>query len=245
MRSSKGWRSMAQSNGVYLALSHPVSQAYSMDTIMPLMLNDGLARTQLSPWALRFLAAVQHDRDLKRPADLDHFRRMLPLGRPPQAQCGPRGRARKSSEARRMTKKTTRENRPLTLDEVVSTHLSGDAINRVRQIIRDAVPDAVESVKWSAPSFSTTDHFATFFLGGKRRVAEFQVVLHLGAKPRLDSAVRSQVRDPSALLEWRSPDRAVVTFRDANDVAAKASAFRELVREWASFLRAPNNGPRC
>jgi hypothetical protein len=129
---------------------------------------------------------------------------------------------------------------PPTVDDVVSTHPSGDAINRVRQIIRDAVPDAVESLKWNAPSFSTTDHFATFFLGGKRRAAEFQVILHLGAKPRLDSTVRSRVSDPDALLEWRSPDRAVVTFRDEGDVAAKASAFRELVREWASFVHAPD-----
>lgn len=132
-----------------------------------------------------------------------------------------------------VTKKPTKAQTP---DEIVSTHLSCDAINRARRIIRDAVPAAVESVKWNAPSFSTADHFATFFLGGKRGAPGFQVILHLGVKSRPDSPVRSQIHDPNALLEWRSPDRAVITFHGDDDVFAKAAAFRQIVREWASFI---------
>jgi hypothetical protein len=134
-----------------------------------------------------------------------------------------------------------KDEHPPTPDQIVAAHPSRNAINRVRQIIREADPGAVESVKWNAPSFSTADHFATFFLGGKRPVPEFQVILHLGAKARPDSTIRSRIHDPAALLEWRSPDRAVVAFGGENDVVAKEAAFREVVRQWASFANAPDS----
>jgi hypothetical protein len=81
-------------------------------------------------------------------------------------------------------------------DAIVSSHPSCDAINRARQIIRDVVPSAVESVKWNAPSFSTGEHFATFFLGGKKRVPEFQDDDDVEAK---ESAFRETVREWAAL----------------------------------------------
>jgi hypothetical protein len=130
--------------------------------------------------------------------------------------------------------RTTRDNpNP---DEIVAAHPSSDAINRVRQIIRDAVPSALESVKWNAPSFSMSDHFATFHLGGKHRVPRFQVILHLGAKPQPEADMPSRITDPVGILEWRSPDRAIVTFDDESDVTSKESAFREIVRTWASCV---------
>jgi hypothetical protein len=137
-----------------------------------------------------------------------------------------------------VTKKTAIKNLVESANEIVAGHPSADAINRVRQLIRDAVPAASEGVKWNAPSFSTEDHFATFFLGGKRRVPGFQVILHLGAKPRPDADLPSRISDPTSLLEWRSADRAIVSFHDESDVVAKETAFREIVRAWASFVRA-------
>lgn len=97
-----------------------------------------------------------------------------------------------------------------------------------------AVPDVREGVKWNAPSFATTDHFATFHL---RARAGVQVVLHLGAKPRQDAGLRNGVADPAGLLEWRGPDRATVSFRDLADVDGKAAAFAEVIRQWVTFVR--------
>ena len=135
-----------------------------------------------------------------------------------------------------MTKKPGRASRLPSADEIVSSHPARDAINRARQIIRDAVPTAVESVKWNAPSFATSDHFATFFLGGKRKGSGFQLILHLGAKPRHDSSPQPTIADPDRLLEWRAPDRALITFQDEDDVAAKEASVRAIVQEWASSI---------
>jgi hypothetical protein len=107
-------------------------------------------------------------------------------------------------------------------------------IEAVRRIIREAVPGVRESVKWNAPSFATTEHFATFHLRAKSGV---QVVLHLGAKPRPDAGLRAAIADPAGLLQWRGPDRATVSFRDPADVQAKAGAFGEVIRQWVAFVR--------
>lgn len=108
-----------------------------------------------------------------------------------------------------------------------------DVIDALRAIIRGADPRITESVKWNAPSFATTEHFATFHLRARDRV---QVVLHLGAKPRPDAGVRAGVRDPAGLLEWRGPDRAIVTFRDLAEVDVKGAAFADVIRQWIAFV---------
>jgi hypothetical protein len=106
-------------------------------------------------------------------------------------------------------------------------------IRAVRAIILRADPRIRECVKWNAPSYFTTEYFATFHLRGKSGI---QVVLHLGAKGRPDARVRDQVPDPAGLLEWRSADRAIVTFSGAADVEAKRPAFAEIVRAWVGHV---------
>ena len=108
-----------------------------------------------------------------------------------------------------------------------------EEIHTLRALIRGADPRITESVKWNAPSFATTEHFATFHLRAKAGV---QVVLHLGAKPQAGTTLRAGVDDPSGLLEWRGPDRATVTFADRADVAARRDAFVAVLRQWIAFV---------
>jgi hypothetical protein len=99
-------------------------------------------------------------------------------------------------------------------------------IQAVREVILCADPAVREGVKWNAPSFRTTEWFATVHLRARDGV---QVILHLGAKAR-DRAPR--LDDPSGLLEWLGKDRASVKFSDLDDVKAKRERFTALVREW-------------
>jgi hypothetical protein len=112
-------------------------------------------------------------------------------------------------------------------------HSQMPAIHALREIIRGVDPRIEESVKWNAPSFATSEHFATFHLRAKEGV---QVVLHLGAKARPDARLRGSIADPAGLLDWRAPDRAIVTFRDPSDVEGKRSAFAAVIRQWIRFV---------
>ncbi len=103
----------------------------------------------------------------------------------------------------------------------------------VRQALLDADPAIAEGIKWNAPSFHTSEYFATFHLRAKEGV---QVILHLGAKAREGSIAGGVIDDPSALLEWLGKDRATVKFRDLADITAKRAAFTQLVRQWIKHV---------
>lgn len=102
-------------------------------------------------------------------------------------------------------------------------------IRAVRRIILDASPEIGEGVKWNAPSFRTTEFFATI---DNRRVKDrVRIILHRGAKVRGDAPDLS-IPDPEGLLTFLAPDRCLITFADAADVAAKAEALRSIIRAW-------------
>ena len=99
----------------------------------------------------------------------------------------------------------------------------------LRQIILGADPRIAEGIKWNAPSFHTSEYFATFQLRAKDGV---QVILHLGAKTRDTATTGIEIADPESLLEWLAKDRASVKFRDMKDIDARRPAFAKVIREW-------------
>jgi hypothetical protein len=115
-------------------------------------------------------------------------------------------------------------------------------IESVRALILGADPRIREGIKWNAPSYSVTDHFATFKL---RPGDAVQVVFHTGAKGRADLPA-VQVDDPAGLLTWAAPDRCVATLRDRADVEARGDALADVVRQWIAQLEgaAPHGGGR-
>ena len=103
----------------------------------------------------------------------------------------------------------------------------------LRRIILDVDPGIREGIKWNAPSFSTSEHFATFHLRAKDGM---QIILHLGAKVRASATTGVVIADPSALLEWLARDRAAVKFRDLRDIEARGAAFSAVLRQWIALL---------
>ena len=97
----------------------------------------------------------------------------------------------------------------------------------VRQIILGADARITEGIKWNAPSFRTSEWFATMHLRAKTGLL---VILHRGAKVRGGPPV--EIDDPNTLLVWLGKDRASVTFRDEDEVLTKRDAFADLIRKW-------------
>jgi hypothetical protein len=103
----------------------------------------------------------------------------------------------------------------------------------LRQIILGADPSIVEGIKWNAPSFRTSEYFATMHLRAKDGL---QIILHLGAKTRDTATAGIAIVDPEALLVWLAKDRASVTFRDLNDIDTRRSAFVQIIRQWITYI---------
>ena len=100
----------------------------------------------------------------------------------------------------------------------------------LRKIILATDPTIGEGIKWNAPSFHTTEHFATFHLRAK---PDLQLVLHRGARRRADAEAFA-VDDPQGLLEWRDSDRAVINLKSLKDITARKTALTRLLRQWIS-----------
>lgn len=108
-------------------------------------------------------------------------------------------------------------------------HKHKDAIEKLRNVVCATDSKIMEGVKWNAPSFRTTEYFATTNLRAKVGVG---VILHFGAKARDAALDPATIKDPKKLLKWLGKDRAMVEFADADDVAAKKAAFQAIVRQW-------------
>ena len=101
-------------------------------------------------------------------------------------------------------------------------------IERLRALILAVDPSIAEGVKWNSPSWRTSEYFATTHLRAKSGLA---VILHLGAKVR-ELPGGFAIDDPDGLLAWLGKDRASASFSDSGDLARKASAFQDLLRQW-------------
>lgn len=108
-----------------------------------------------------------------------------------------------------------------------SWHAQAPAIEAIRRIVRGADPAIADGIKWNAPSFRTTEYFATTHLRAKDDVA---IILHFGAKVREIGGVT--IDDPGQLLDWLAMDRAMVAFADVDEVWNRQSALEHIVRQW-------------
>ena len=104
-------------------------------------------------------------------------------------------------------------------------------IEAVRQIILGVSPEIREGIKWNAPSFRTTEYFATLNLRAKNGKDRVWLILHRGAKAK-DNTKSLKIADSAGLLKWLAKDRCLVTFGDAKDIQAKQATLEGIVRAW-------------
>ncbi|PZP27937.1 MAG: DUF1801 domain-containing protein [Roseateles depolymerans] len=103
----------------------------------------------------------------------------------------------------------------------------------LREALRAVDPAVAEGIKWNAPSWRTTEYFATTHLRSKVGLG---LILHLGAKARTLPAGGLRVDDPAGLLKWLGPDRAQVEFGSAAELAARLPALQTLLRQWITLI---------
>src|SRR5262245_37634481 len=102
-------------------------------------------------------------------------------------------------------------------------------IELVRKIILGVSPYIREAIKWNAPSFRTTDFFATFHLRAKDQV---QMIFHTGAKVKESAITGVQIKDPFGLIKWLAKDRCLITLGAGKDIEANQKALEMIVHEW-------------
>jgi hypothetical protein len=101
------------------------------------------------------------------------------------------------------------------------------AVERLRAIVADAAPNAVEIIKWNSPSY-TVDGEDRLTVNVDRK-GLVRLILHRGTTElETKGAASTFTGDPGGLLTWHSDIRASL-LADANPDAAA-----DVVRAWVS-----------
>jgi hypothetical protein len=106
-------------------------------------------------------------------------------------------------------------------------------VQAIRRALLAVDPAIAEGVKWNAPSYRTTDYFATTNLREKAGVG---VILHLGAKVRDLGAEGVPIDDPDRLLKWLAKDRAMIVFKNMSGFMSGKTAFECIIRQWITHV---------
>lgn len=106
-------------------------------------------------------------------------------------------------------------------------------IEILRKMICGVSPAIAEGIKWNAPSFRTTEYFATTHLRAKNGLG---VILHLGAKARAIPAGGVSIDDPKGILAWLGKDRAMIEFKSADDFQKKSAAVATVIKQWIRYV---------
>ena len=112
-------------------------------------------------------------------------------------------------------------------------HPHKPAIESLRKLMLGVDPSVREGIKWSAPSFRTSEYFATTHLRSKTGIG---LILHLGAKERESADAALAIHDPDQLLKWLGKDRAMLEFASADELEGKKPALIAVLRQWIRFV---------
>jgi hypothetical protein len=94
-------------------------------------------------------------------------------------------------------------------------------------LIRNADERIDETIKWNAPSFFISDHFATT---GLTRDGAIRLVLHTGAKKRPEPL--AVLIDGGDVLTWAGTDRASITFSDPQQIQQLEPVLTSVITQW-------------
>ena len=106
-------------------------------------------------------------------------------------------------------------------------------VQALRELILGIDPSVAEGIKWNAPSYRTTEYFATTNLRAKKGIG---LILHLGAKVRDLPGGTIAIDDPAKLLTWLGKDRASVEFASAEELADKSPVLRAILAQWITHV---------
>lgn len=104
-------------------------------------------------------------------------------------------------------------------------------IEQLRLFILGAATALTENIKWNGPNYAVNqEDRITMRIQPPTQV---QLIFHRGAKKQ-EQPKNRLIQDDSKLLTWKENDRAVVTFKNIEDIENSKSDLIKIVHDWIS-----------
>ena len=126
-----------------------------------------------------------------------------------------------------------RKNNPnkVSLDDYIKNleHPLKPELLALRKVILESEKTLTEQIKWNAPSFCHNgDDRITFNLAKKDSIL---LIFHRGARAKKMTFSKPILPNYAELLEWPANDRAVMKFKNADDVINLKAKLKSLVKD--------------
>jgi hypothetical protein len=134
-----------------------------------------------------------------------------------------------------MAKQSIKLNNEVTdfLDEL--KHPFRKEIEHLRNCILSANTSLTENIKWNGPNycFNNEDRIT---MRVQPAAKQAQLIFHRGAKKQ-EQPKEKLIANKSKLLVWKENDRAIVTFKNLQDIETGKVELSSIVREWINATK--------
>ena len=119
------------------------------------------------------------------------------------------------------------------LDEL--NHPFRKEIEQLRICILTANKDLIENIKWNGPNYSF-DKEDRITMRVQPPTKQAQLIFHRGAKKQ-EQPKDKLLADKSKMLVWKENDRAIVTFKNLQDIENGKAELTAIVTEWINATK--------
>jgi hypothetical protein len=102
-------------------------------------------------------------------------------------------------------------------------------IEFLRSILLETGEEIQENIKWNGPNYT---------FAGEDRITmkihppkQIQLIFHRGARKK-EQPTGHLILDPFSLLDWRENDRAIISFRNAEEITLHQAKLKFLIDAW-------------
>lgn len=108
-------------------------------------------------------------------------------------------------------------------------HPLRNEIEALREIISGAESQLAENIKWNGPNYaSENEDRITMKIQPPKQL---QLIFHRGAKVE-EQPKQKIITEASGLLIWKANDRAVLSFKNLEDIRKNKHNLRRIVKDW-------------
>jgi uncharacterized protein YdhG (YjbR/CyaY superfamily) len=115
------------------------------------------------------------------------------------------------------------------------SHPFRNEIEELRNYILESNKNLTENIKWNAPNycFENEDRITMRIQPVTTNV---QLIFHRGAKKK-ENPKEKLITNTSKILVWKESDRAIITFKNREDIEKSKVDLKIIINEWLSAAK--------